>query len=393
MKVVLMNNRYGRNAVGGAERIATQQAVSLKEEGWEVAVLATESFHGMTSLWVHCDANDFPGTVRLFPLNIVAFENLASLTISKRLVWHCLNIVNIHSAVAIAVWLRRVRPQHVITHNIMGIGLLTAWAIRWGAPAAGWTHVLHDVQLLHPSGLLWWGQERSWRYQGFLARWYRTCTRWLIGSPHEIVSPSRWLLNEHQQFGFFKKSQVVIRRHSREPMARRASIRSDPDQARMTDGIRLLFLGQIEQHKGIEFLLHSFPNYQSQIIPPQRDPAVAVANYQLHVVGSGSLFEQLRADHPHHQWHGHLEGAPLEAMWQHTDAVVVPSLCYENAPTVIMEALERGIPIVASRIGGIPELIDHGVNGWLFSPGDKGDLLQALERMIKSKYPDHSITG
>ena len=64
--------------------------------------------------------------------------------------------------------------------------------------------------------------------------------------------------------------------------------------------------------------------------------------------------------------------------------VVVPSLCYENAPTVIMEVLSLGTSIVASNIGGIPELIEEG-EGALVEPGDPEALHEAIKKeLVKS---------
>jgi GT2 family glycosyltransferase/glycosyltransferase involved in cell wall biosynthesis len=64
------------------------------------------------------------------------------------------------------------------------------------------------------------------------------------------------------------------------------------------------------------------------------------------------------------------------------DVMVAPSIWPENSPFVIQEALLSGIPVIASRTGGIPELIDDGRNGLLFEPGDVDGLHRALERLI-----------
>ena len=63
-------------------------------------------------------------------------------------------------------------------------------------------------------------------------------------------------------------------------------------------------------------------------------------------------------------------------------AVVVPSEWYENAPISILEAFALGKPVIGSRIGGIPEMIDEGVNGYLFEPGNVDDLRDKMEFMV-----------
>jgi glycosyltransferase involved in cell wall biosynthesis len=59
-------------------------------------------------------------------------------------------------------------------------------------------------------------------------------------------------------------------------------------------------------------------------------------------------------------------------------AVVIPSIWPENLPTVAIEALALGVPIIGSEIGGIPELVEHRVSGLLVEPGDAQALAAAL---------------
>jgi len=64
------------------------------------------------------------------------------------------------------------------------------------------------------------------------------------------------------------------------------------------------------------------------------------------------------------------------------DVLVVPSIWEENNPLTILEAFAAGVPVVASRIGGIPEIVSHGTNGLLFEPGNVDDLARALGRFV-----------
>lgn len=59
--------------------------------------------------------------------------------------------------------------------------------------------------------------------------------------------------------------------------------------------------------------------------------------------------------------------------------VILPST-EDNCPMVVLEAMAAGVPVAASRIGGIPDLIDHGVNGQMFDPQDIGSIRDALLR-------------
>jgi GT2 family glycosyltransferase/glycosyltransferase involved in cell wall biosynthesis len=64
------------------------------------------------------------------------------------------------------------------------------------------------------------------------------------------------------------------------------------------------------------------------------------------------------------------------------DLLIVPSVWEENSPLVIREAFAAGVPVVASRIGGIPETVAEGRGGLLFEPGDAGDLARVLTRVL-----------
>ena len=64
------------------------------------------------------------------------------------------------------------------------------------------------------------------------------------------------------------------------------------------------------------------------------------------------------------------------------DVLVFPSICSDGLPLVLLEAMSRGIPVIASRVGGVPEVIEDGVNGFLVPPGDADSLKTALDRFL-----------
>jgi glycosyltransferase involved in cell wall biosynthesis len=64
--------------------------------------------------------------------------------------------------------------------------------------------------------------------------------------------------------------------------------------------------------------------------------------------------------------------------------LVVPSVS-EGLPRVILEALALANPVIASRVGGIPELIEDGKNGFLFKAGDSDELAEKLKTLLNNK--------
>ena len=68
------------------------------------------------------------------------------------------------------------------------------------------------------------------------------------------------------------------------------------------------------------------------------------------------------------------------------DAVVVPSIADESLPLTVLEAMAAGVPVLASRLAGIPEAVEDGVTGRLFEPGDAGALASLLRELAADRH-------
>mgnify|MGYP001056584397 CR=1 FL=1 len=130
----------------------------------------------------------------------------------------------------------------------------------------------------------------------------------------------------------------------------------------------VLYLGRLSPEKGVETLL--------------RAHAADDAAWRLVVAGSGPLLGRLQSEFPLAEFTGHLTGADLEAKLREASLIVVPSEWHENNPLSVLEAMAHAKPIVASRIGGIPELIRHGQTGLLFEPRDIKQLSSHIRTML-----------
>jgi glycosyltransferase involved in cell wall biosynthesis len=87
------------------------------------------------------------------------------------------------------------------------------------------------------------------------------------------------------------------------------------------------------------------------------------------------------ARHPHIHFPGKLDRRQLWALLAEADVVVVPSLWHETASLIIQEAFAAGTPVIASRVGALPERVNEGVDGLLFPVGDGAALQRLLSQL------------
>jgi glycosyltransferase involved in cell wall biosynthesis len=153
-----------------------------------------------------------------------------------------------------------------------------------------------------------------------------------------------------------------------------------PDAYEPAEGVgdHLMYFGRIEPVKGLKTLIEA--------AAPLRDTP-------LYVVGDGSQREELerwveKEGWSHIHFPGFQTGDSLHDLIRNSITTVIPSEWYENCPMSVLEALALGRPVVGAKIGGIPELIDGGEDGYLFPSGDTEALREHLVRMIEN--PDRA---
>lgn len=129
----------------------------------------------------------------------------------------------------------------------------------------------------------------------------------------------------------------------------------------------LLFVGDVVRDKGIEVMFKAHIDMGCQVplvlVGPLMDGPLADVPPNVHIMRS---------------W----PRAAVMGAWRRSAIALVPSLCLDACPTVAIEAMAMGRPVVASRIGGLPDIVADGETGYLIPPGDWKALRKAVQQLL-----------
>lgn len=150
---------------------------------------------------------------------------------------------------------------------------------------------------------------------------------------------------------------------------------------------RLCVVARLTERKGVGLLLDALASAVG-----------AGADLRLEVVGDGELMGVLaaRAAAPdlagRVSFRGALDERGVRRAVAGSHGLVLPSL-REGLPVVLMEAMGLGRPVIASRVDGVPELVEDGMHGWLVAPGDRAGLAAALGAFARCEAGELEAMG
>lgn len=141
--------------------------------------------------------------------------------------------------------------------------------------------------------------------------------------------------------------------------------------------LRLLFIGRFEARKGVDILLRALDRLQNQL------------EFELLMVGNtgGPLHDQLRRELSPSLWSRitfkqNLSAPEVARELAQATLMIYPTLV-DVSPNTVKEAVVAGLPVVASRVGGIPDYVVPGSNGFLFEPGNLERCLEAIQEAVR----------
>ncbi len=182
------------------------------------------------------------------------------------------------------------------------------------------------------------------------------------------LSPSRFLLEIMVKNGI-PREKIIYSPYG----FKKDLIKYDAKKWSKRDRIVFGFIGRIIPVKGLSILLEAF-----KMVSNQYDTELRIYGY----AGNKLIYLRKKAGNKV-IFNGGFPNWEIDKVLGEIDVLVVPSIWYENSPLVIQEAFLKGRPVIASRMGGMQELVKDNVNGFLFTPGDPRDLASKMKMILE----------
>ncbi|RYG87923.1 MAG: glycosyltransferase, partial [Alphaproteobacteria bacterium] len=371
LRILICSNAYPPHFMGGAELMAHEQALALSRLGHDVRVFAADPLfagHSAEQGIRHARTDNIYQGIRVYRIATEPED-------------YSPEFVNFQNSVAEGHFrdvLREFEPQIVHCHNLLGLSVkLPLMARMYGARTVC---TLHDFWgfCLRNTAVRADGRacDNSTCCNECLARIHdgrrrhvpmrlrKDFIRLALEQVDRFIAPSHFVAGRYAWSGLSADRLEVIPNGIDIDRFRAKRNTSESSLA----PVKVTYVGYLGAHKGVITLVEALA------LPPLEDFRVI-----LQLVGEGPEREACVArvnalglqDRVH--FLGKVQPAGMASIYAGSDIVVLPSIWDENQPVCLMEAMAAGLPVIASRKGGIPELIDDGVNGLMFRAGDPGD--------------------
>lgn len=366
-RIIICSNVYPPHFIGGAELIAHYQAKKMKEMGHDVIIFAGDSEADGKRYALHRETYDGLLVYRV----CLQSEDYSS---------HFINFFHYPVNEHFNRLLDDFSPDVVHFHNLMGLsaalihlatqkGIKTVLTLHdhWGFCFKN-TLVKREEEICHDYSqceecMPFIHDEDMRSLPIFMRKDFLAMQFFEVDA---FICPSRYLAEAYIKAGMPKEKLKVIGYGIDVERFSRVSKEESPSKLRFT------FVGYLGWHKGIHVILKAL----SQI--DLKD------HFRINLVGIGSEIEnykqqveEMGLQNTVRFW-GKIDNTRMEEIYRETDVFLLPSVWPENEPVTIMEAMAARIPVIASRIGGIPELVEDGKTGYLFEAGNANQLAQKM---------------
>ena len=367
MRLTFLNTLYPPYGAAGAETTLRLLAAQMMGRGHQCNVVT------LTPGW-RAEAREIDGIpVHYIPLANVFWPHGANKTLPWRATFQAIEAYNPVMKRRLMRLLRRLSPDVVNFHNLQGFSA-SAWAAAQdlGIPIV---QTLHDYYTACPRSAMWRPGRGNCASLCAECRVFSRPRRVMSGMPDIVTCVSNRVFDRLTAAGAFPRAVA-----GQQPIRIiRGNNAADalPDAAPPDPGtpLRLGFMGRLDPSKGLENLIDAV----------RRLPEGAAS---LRIAGTGkpdytAALHARATGAPSISFVGH--AAPPE-FFPAIDLLVIPSVWEDPFPRVYHEALAYGVPSLATPLGGLPEVVEHGRNGFLIAGTDAEALFASLSALISTPW-------
>jgi glycosyltransferase involved in cell wall biosynthesis len=369
MKILQINKFYhAKGRSGGVGRYLFALNELLGKAGHEIQIFAMKDKDNTPSIYssYFVEEQDFSkpklslGSIKNFPKFIYSLE--AKRKIEQLVKKEKPDIVHIHNI------------YHHITPSILSVFK------KYKIPVV---QTLHDFHLISPNynlcfnnqvhescshGKFWRAiihkcvkNSRSASFAAATRLYFEKISKIYPKNINYFLAPSKFIKDKYIDNSFPKDKMIYLK----------LFIDIDQYSPRLSPGNYILFFGRIHPQKGIADLIEAVSE---------------LPDINLKIVGSGPDQEKLKCLIKEKGWSniemvGPKYGNDLKEIIGNSAFVVVPSVWHENSPFSVIESFAMGKPVIASNLGGLPELVEDGKTGVLFKAGDTKDLREKIKHL------------
>lgn len=357
MKILLVNTFYYPEVKGGAEYSVKKLAEALQADDNEIIVLSSGNANNDEII-------DGIKVLRRKFYSIYHSYGKVNKNVIAMLFHRILDFWNPMNRDIIIDVIRKEKPDIIHTNNIYEIT-----PIIWKVAKENGIHTIHtirDYYLMCFKTNLLKKNNAICDKPNIGCRVYQCINRKFTNYVDVLTAPSNMMIKEVENRRFFEKSQHTVVYNACEFNTESVSLNCV--KKKVDNTITFVYLGGFHEHKGIDILLEAFKNLEN-------------SNARLIFAGKGEKAQMIKEaaikDSRIH-YVGFLDEPQITELLNRCDVLVCPSLWNEPFGRVVLDAYKSGMPVIASRIGALPEIVQEGKTGILIKPGVSKELKNAM---------------
>lgn len=368
MKIILFNAFYYPHIGGGAEVVFKEQAEGLQKRGYDVVVVTT---HGEAC--VKTEIVDGIRVIRVPYSNLYWAYRVKNKPILDKIRWHLKDTYNFTIKKYVEKILDNEKPDLAICHNLSGLSISV-----WDALQERKIKIIQEIhdQYMTCINSNAFSKGRYCDKPCGLCKTFRLLHKYKSNHVDSVIGVSKFVLDRFVNLGFYKDANQYVLHNARNfPLV---NIRHWENEAPLKIG----FIGNVSRVKGVDILVKAFT--QTKL-----NATLTIAG----MVSDQPFLKELESYKKEDNRINIVGFMNSQEFYKQVDVVVIPSVWPDTFPTVAFEACANNVPVICSRIGGLPEIVKQNVNGKLFTPGnieELSDIFNSLTPTILNRWKDHA---